>query len=119
MRPESKVPGYLWDALTFAQNVGVATAGQTFEDYLTDGPVTWAIDRQITLLGEALKNLRDANPDISERIPELRQIIGMRNILVHGYLAINRAIVWRAATENVPFLIPVLTALLEEVADQR
>lgn len=115
MRPETEVAGLLWDALEFARNVRVAVGNATLEDYLDGGPVAWATERQLELVGEALSKLRRIDPALAERVPNVHQIIGMRNILIHGYLVVNGRIVWLAATELIPELIPILNALLAEV----
>ena len=86
------------------------------ETYLEDGPVAWATERQIELVGEALNNLRKAAPELAERIPDVHKIIATRNVLVHGYTELNSALVWQAATQAIPSLIPTLAALLAEVA---
>jgi len=114
MRPEPEVAGLVWDALEFARNVRVAVGDTPLETYLEGGPVAWATERQLELIGEVLGKLRTAAPDLAERIPNVHRIIGMRNVLVHGYLVINGRIVWQAATKAVPELIPVLEVLLAD-----
>lgn len=116
MRPEPGIAAYLWDALDFAKNVQVAISDTTLETYLEGGPVAWATERQIELVGEALNNLRKADPEVAEGVPDVHKIIGMRNVLVHGYADVNSTIVWQAATQSVPTLIPTLEALLAEMA---
>lgn len=116
MPPENDAAAYLWDAITFARNVGVAVGGSTLDTYLEGGPLAWATERQIELVGEALNNLRKAAPELAERVPDLHKIIATRNILVHGYTEVNSTIVWQAATQAVPALIPTLEALLADVA---
>ncbi len=103
-------------AVTFARNVGVAVGTTSLEAYLEGGPVACAPARQHDLVGEALNNLRKAAPEIAERIPDVHKIIATRNVLVHGYTEVNSTIVWQAATQAIPELIPTLEALLAEVA---
>lgn len=67
------------------------------------------------LVGEALNNLRKVDPEAASRVPDIHKIIGMRNVLVHGYTEVNSTIVWLAATKAIPELIPVLEALLGEI----
>lgn len=114
MRPDSEIAGYLWDALQFARNTGVAVGDATIETYLQGGPLAWATERQIELLGESLGKVRQSAPALAERIPNVHKIVGMRNVLIHGYLIVNSRIVWLAATQQVPQLIPVLEELLDE-----
>ncbi len=45
-------------------------------------------------------------------------IIGMRNILVHGYFDIDTDIVWEAATRDVPNLKPAVERLLKTLNEQ-
>lgn len=116
MRPETEAAAFLWDAITFARNVSVAVGTAPLETYLKGGPVTWATERQIELVGEALNNLRKVAPELAERIPDVHKIIATRNILVHGYIEVNSTIVWQAATQAIPALIPTLEALLAQVA---
>jgi hypothetical protein len=40
-------------------------------------------------LREALNQLSKVAPAIAQRVFDLRQIIGFRNILIHGYAAID------------------------------
>jgi uncharacterized protein with HEPN domain len=111
---ETKAAAYVWDAVTFARNVGVAVGSTSLETYLHGGPVAWATERQIELLGEALNNLRRVAPELAAKVPDVHKIIATRNVLVHGYAEVNSTIVWQAATEAIPRLIPILEALLAE-----
>lgn len=42
-------------------------------------------------------------------------IIGMRNILVHGYFEIDADIVWHAAQRDAPALKPAVKRLLKKL----
>lgn len=75
MRPEARAAAFLWDAVAFARNVGVAVGTTSLEAYVEGGPVAWATERQIELVGEALSNLRRAAPELAERIPDVHKII--------------------------------------------
>ncbi len=47
-----------------------------------------------------------------------RAISGLRNILVHGYLGIDLAIVWETIERDLPDLRDGLTRLLERLSEQ-
>jgi uncharacterized protein with HEPN domain len=51
---------------------------------------------------------------MAEKIPDLRQIIAFRNVLIHGYAVIDPARVWRVVEENLPQLRAALADLLGE-----
>ncbi|MGO1590833.1 MAG: HepT-like ribonuclease domain-containing protein [Ancrocorticia sp.] len=114
MRPESEIAGLLWDAREFAHNAQIAVGDASLLTYLEGGPIAWATERQMELIGEALSKLRQADPELAERIPNIHRIISMRNVLAHGYLVINDRVVWQAATEALPELIVTLEKLLDE-----
>jgi len=115
MRPKTEIAALVWDALEFARNVQIAVSDTELDVYLDGGPVAWATERQMELVGEALSKLRQVDSEMAECIPNIHKIIGMRNVLAHGYLVINDRIVWQAATQAVPKLIPVLETLLTEL----
>jgi len=57
----------------------------------------------LTLIGEAAARL---SPEVRHRHPEIPwpRVIGMRNILIHGYFAIDLEEVWATVEERVPVL---------------
>jgi uncharacterized protein with HEPN domain len=59
------------------------------------------------IIGEDTRTLPDAVRAIAPDVP-WNKIIGMRNILVHGYFNIDRDIVWEAATRDAPALRPLV-----------
>lgn len=63
-----------------------------FEEYAVDLKTKSAIERQLGIVGEAMKIIRDIDPD--DPIQYRDEIIGFRNILVHGYDIIDDGIVW-------------------------
>ena len=68
----------------------------------------------IEVLGEALKNLRSADPDTAATIPGVARIIGMRNGLAHAYAEVDDGVVWEAATARVPALGVIVDGLLAD-----
>ena len=73
--------------------------------------------RHLQIIGEAARRLPDEVRDLASDIP-WHKIIGMRNILVHGYFAIDLDVVWDAVQRDVPLLKPAVEALLEKLEEQ-
>ncbi len=75
-----------------------------------DAKTVAAIERELFILGEAVKQLpprfRDQHRDI-----EWRQIAGFRDVLAHTYWRIDPAILWQTVTEDVPRLRQQLATL--------
>ena len=67
------------------------TAGRNFAEFDTDIMLRSAVERQIEIIGEALGTLARVDATIAARIPELRDIVAFRNILIHGYAILDRA----------------------------
>jgi uncharacterized protein with HEPN domain len=73
--------------------------------------------RHLQILGEAASGLPQ---DVRVLAPDVPwpSIVGMRNVLVHGYFDIDADIAWEAARRDVPALRPALEQLLQELEDR-
>ncbi len=67
--------------------------------------------RHLEIIGEAARNLPDEVRAMAPDIP-WHKIIGMRNILVHGYFMIELDIVWDTVQQDIPSLKPAVEELL-------
>jgi uncharacterized protein with HEPN domain len=112
MRPDPKK--YLHDMREACLRVRDFTDPRTLAEYREDSLLRSAVERQFQILGEALAQLSRRYPDVAERIPDHRGIINFRNVLVHGYDAVEDEVVWGLAEGKVPPLIEVLETLLAE-----
>jgi uncharacterized protein with HEPN domain len=72
--------------------------------------------RHLQIIGEAARRLP---PELQALAPDIAwpQIIGMRNVLVHGYFDIDTEIVWQAVTRDLPRLKPQVQHLLDGMED--
>ena len=102
----------LEDMRQAAEKILQFTEGKTFEDYVKDDLLRSGVERQFEIIGEALNRLLRADEKTADQISNRRRIIGFRNILVHGYDAIEDSVVWDIITINVPHLLEEVTSLL-------
>jgi len=72
--------------------------------------------RHLQIIGEAASGLPEEIRNLDPHIP-WHKIIGMRNILVHGYFAIDLDVVWDAVQRDVPLLKPAVEALLKKLGE--
>jgi uncharacterized protein with HEPN domain len=70
-----------------------------------------ALSMSISIIGEAASHLSDELREANLHIP-WRQIVGMRNFVIHAYFNLDLDILWNTATESVPSLLPELVKLL-------
>jgi len=86
------------DALEFLE-------GKTEEDYLADKGLRAMVERKLFVVGEAITQLRAHDPEVATKLPETREIIGFRNLLAHGYFALDHRRVYDIAVSSLPVLL--------------
>ncbi|TSD97211.1 DUF86 domain-containing protein [Skermania sp. ID1734] len=106
MQPDART--YLWDAVEATHRIERFSFERTYEDYETDELLRSAVERQFEVVGEALNQLSKRFPEIASRVPDLARIIAFRNLLIHGYAAVDDAVVCQIRTERLPELARVL-----------
>ena len=99
----------LEDVLIPIQDIESFSKGKTFDDYKSDKLLQSAIERQLEIIGEALNRLKAINELYLQSITDAHRIIGMRNILAHGYDVINDQIIWEAVESHIPVLKAEIT----------
>jgi uncharacterized protein with HEPN domain len=106
---------YLWDVQQAAEAIDRFTAGLDAAGYVQNALVRAAVERQFEIIGEALNRLSKVAPDLAERVPDLRAIIGFRNVLIHGYAVVDHGRVWHIRETLLPELHAVVRALLADL----
>ena len=83
-----------------------------------DRVLNLALQRLIEVIGEAAGRVFD---ECREACPDLpwRQMIGMRNRLIHGYDSVDPDILWDTVTVDLPNLAQQLRAVLRQHAPQQ
>jgi uncharacterized protein with HEPN domain len=77
--------------------------GMDLSDFMADEKTVDAVVRNISVIGEATKQLPEDFKAIHPEIP-WAQMAGMRNRIVHDYAGVDLEIVWRVITEAMPDL---------------
>ena len=72
----------------------------SFAQYTTDKKTKSAVERQLAIIGEVIKKIKEIKAD--ELINYHSNIIGFRNILVHSYDSVNDEIVWAIIKRHLP-----------------
>jgi uncharacterized protein with HEPN domain len=107
----------LWDARNRADAIARFLSGKTFDAYLSDEMLRSAVERQFEIVGEALVQLSKMDRELAARLPDAGNAIGFRNVLINGYAKVDDAIVWQAATRDLPKLHSAIDALLKELGE--
>jgi uncharacterized protein with HEPN domain len=100
MRSEAQ---YLADIVEAADAIARFLSGVDRNAFLQDELRQSAVIQKIGVIGEAAGK---TSPDLRGRYPEVDwpRIVGMRNLLVHGYFSVKLDIVWLTAIQSVPDL---------------
>lgn len=86
----------------------------TLEQFRGNILVKKAVERNITIIGEAIKRLVALDPNIA--VSNTRQILAMRNIIVHEYEKIDDEVLYVAVTKHLLVLKQEVSVLLAESA---
>jgi len=70
-----------------------------------------AVEREFEIIGEAVSKINQIDPTIE--LSAKKQIIGMRNRVIHGYDKVDNEIVWGAIIKHLPVLKTEISDLLE------
>lgn len=98
------------DILDAIEKIDRYMSGMTAEQFYADDRTIDAVIRNFSIIGEAANaipgDVQKANPTIP-----WSEIIGMRNIVVHGYHKVSLSVVWTSAKNDLPVLVPLLKVL--------
>ena len=110
----NKTKGYLYDIVDTARLIVSATKGKEFEDYRADIGLQHQIERELTIIGEALARIKAHDASVAASVTGSDGFIGLRNILNHQYPSINHETIWKTIQTEIPTLIRECELLLPE-----
>ncbi len=107
------------DAIRLRHMLDAATQALSFagdrrrEDLDQDRQLVWALIKAVEIIGEAAAQVSEEARSEAPNLP-WRNIIGMRNRLVHAYYDINLDILWKTIIEGLPPLVTELKRYVPE-----
>lgn len=100
MREHSRDYGRLEDILKYARNVETIVSGITYDEFVKDIRIYYSVMKNVEVIGEAANMLTRHFRETYTELP-WRQIVSMRNVLVHGYAQISDTDLWQTATNDI------------------
>jgi uncharacterized protein with HEPN domain len=92
----------LADIIEAAEKISIR-AGKGRQAFDADEDVQIVLVHLIQVIGEAASGLSDELTSAHPEVP-WRQIVAIRNRVVHGYFEVDLDILWDVATIDVPYL---------------
>lgn len=99
----SEIYKYLYDIKESIESIGKYLGEvHDFDVYLSNKMLRRAVEREFEIIGEAMSKINKIDSTIN--LASKRQIISMRNRVIHGYDKIDNLIVWGAIVKHLPLL---------------
>ena len=111
MDPEIRT--FFTHALQAGDDIERYTMRLGFNDYENDDMLQAAVERKFEIIGEALNRVRRISPDMLTTIYNHNRIIGLRNVLAHGYDIVDNCLVWDAVRLHLPRLRQELQSTIQ------
>ena len=101
----------LLDILQAAKLALEYVSGKTQAEFLADIQCQDAVIRRLEIIGEAARRISDQGRAAYPDLP-WSAMVGMRNVMIHEYDAVDLTIVWDAVHLDLPKLIDALSGSL-------
>ncbi len=100
MKSDKLYIGHIVDAISAIEEY---ILDMNYDDFSKDRKTQDAVLRKLEVVGEASKRLSD---ELTKSLPEIpwKDIVGMRNKLIHDYFGVDLEEVWKTIKEDVSVL---------------
>ncbi len=97
--------------IEFADEIAALIANRSRDQLNSTKEFRRALERCIELVCEAARRLPEEWREHHQDIP-WRQIIGMRNVMIHGYDVVSNDVLWNTAAHDMPQLRAKIESIL-------
>jgi uncharacterized protein with HEPN domain len=116
MNEERTYLDYIEDIQDAIEKVALFIHGFDEEQFVQDDKTVFAVIRAFEILGEAAKQIPASIRAQYAEVP-WKEMAQMRDKLIHHYFGVNRNVVWKTATEQLPILLPQIRQVLQEMRE--
>jgi uncharacterized protein with HEPN domain len=89
-------------------------SGASFEDFSDNSMMVYACIKQLEIIGEAVNHLSISITSEYQDI-EWKQIVGLRNVLVHEYFGVDVNVVWDVIHYDLPHFKTSILTIKDEI----
>lgn len=110
---DKRVEKWLWDILLAIKDIEeYLGAKRDFFEYQNNKKTRLAIERSLEIIGEAMNRILSKEPDLP--VSHARNIVGLRNFIIHAYDKIDESYIWAIIVKDIPLLREEIEELLKE-----
>ena len=104
---------YVQDIFDSISDIETFIAGMDYKRFDGDKKTVNAVIRSLEIIGEAAKKIPK---EITKAYPNVpwREMCGMRDKLIHEYFGVDKTILWKVATEELPPLKDIFRRILDD-----
>lgn len=102
---------YLGHMLDMARKAVARVQDKSHDEYEADEDLRMVVAHLVQTIGEAAGRVSPVTCDAHPDIP-WKQIRGIRNRIVHGYMDVDYDILWEVTTRHLPPLIAALEKIV-------
>ena len=102
--PPKEVLKYILDIESVIEELDevVSIHSKDYQRFSSNFMAVRTVERDLEIIGEAVRKLMEIDPNL--KISSSKQIIGLRNMIVHAYDAIDPTTLWRILLKDLPIL---------------
>jgi uncharacterized protein with HEPN domain len=104
---------YVEDILDAMDKAEILLEEVTYEQFVSDFRINFAVVRALEIVGEATKRLPMTLRDQYPSIP-WKEMAGMRDRIIHGYDNVNFRIVWDTVKKRIPIVKPQIQQIITD-----
>lgn len=101
----------IYEATTYAL---AFVSGVTLDQFAANTEKQFAVLRALEIIGEAARHIPFSIQQLYPTLP-WREMIAMRNVLIHDYFGVDVEVVWRTVQEDLPGLQVELAKIIHPV----
>ncbi len=114
---DKKYVDFIIDILDCVENINLITLNISFEEFENSKTIYPATERYFEIMGEAANRIPDYLQEQYHDVP-WREVIGMRNIIIHAYDHVIPDILWKTIKLNLPPLKESLSRMLIDLENK-
>jgi uncharacterized protein with HEPN domain len=106
-----EIQKFLYDILTSINSIEEFLGNKRdFKVYQSNKLLRRGVERELEIIGEAAGRILKLDPDIP--IDNIRKIVDLRNLVIHGYDKVDDEIIWSIISRHLPIIKKQVEELL-------